>query len=101
MFYAYSPWGRPTAGNTCGKRLCCGSTWPGRPDPSALDLLPLHMGLFNRTHSKAPAIPYTLAAGDARADGLPTLFRELPSGDGLVSTWSALGVEGYGVRHGA
>ena len=68
-----------------------------RPDPSALELLPLHMDLFNSTRSKAPTVPYTLIAGDARAPELPTLFRELPPGDGLVSTWSALGVDEGGV----
>ncbi len=60
-------------------------------EPSALELFPLHADLFNRTHANAFGVPYTVIAGDARQAALPTLFRELPPGDGLVSTWSALG----------
>lgn len=63
-------------------------------EPSALELLPIHAELFNRTHGNVWDVPYTLIAGDARSPKLPTLFRELPPGDGLVSTWSALGPEG-------
>jgi len=60
-------------------------------EPSALELTPAHAAMFNRTHSNIWGVPYTLIAGDARQDELPTLFRELPPSDGLVSTWSALG----------
>lgn len=63
-------------------------------EPSALELIPMHAELFNRTHNNAWDVPYTLIAGDARSAKLPTLFRELPPSDGLVSTWSALGPEG-------
>ncbi len=66
-------------------------------EPSALELLPLHASLFNVTHDNALGVPYTIIAGDARATELPTLFSELPRGDGLVSTWSALGTEREGV----
>ena len=60
-------------------------------EPSALELLPIHADLFNASHHPTGEVPYTLVAGDARAAELPTLFRRLPPGDGLVSTWSALG----------
>ena len=63
-------------------------------EPSATELLPDHAALFNSTHSNAAAVPYTLIAGDADSDSLPTLFRDLAPGDGLVSTWSALGADG-------
>ena len=89
--------GSPHRGEHMWQTLLLWEYLAWRPDPSALELLPLHIDLFNRTHSKAPSVPYTLVAGDARAADLPTLFRELPPGDGLVSTWSALGVEGSGV----
>ncbi|MBN1399403.1 MAG: alpha/beta fold hydrolase [Anaerolineae bacterium] len=68
-------------------------------EPSALELLPIQMRLFDRAHANRWPVPYTLVAGDARRSGLPTLFRELPPSDGLVSTWSALGVEGEADRH--
>jgi len=60
-------------------------------EPSAIELLPEHARLFNETHSNYCGVPYTLVAGDARSTDLPTLFRELPPSDGLVSTYSALG----------
>jgi hypothetical protein len=63
-------------------------------EPSARELFPLHAELFNQTHSQPTGVPYVLVAGDARQDNLPSLFRELPPSDGLVSTWSALGVTG-------
>jgi hypothetical protein len=67
-------------------------------EPSTLELMPTVVELFNSVHSNAWGVPYTVIAGDAAqgASGdipLPTLFRELPPGDGLVSTWSALGPE--------
>jgi len=89
--------GSPHRGEYMWQTLLLWEYLAWRPDPSALELLPLHIDLFNKTHSKIPTAPYTLVAGDARAAGLPTLFRELPPGDGLVSTWSALGIEGGGV----
>jgi hypothetical protein len=60
-------------------------------EPSAVELMPLHTDLFNQTHVRNTTVPYTLIAGDVRQDDLPTLFRELPPSDGLVSTWSAVG----------
>ncbi|MBM3189224.1 MAG: hypothetical protein FJZ90_10945, partial [Chloroflexi bacterium] len=60
-------------------------------EPSTVELLPIHAELLNATHRATGRVPYTLIAGDAQAEELPTLFRELPPGDGLVSTWSALG----------
>jgi hypothetical protein len=89
--------GSPHRGEHLWQTLLLWEYLAWRPDPSALELLPLHASLFNDTHGKAPAVPYTLVAGDTRAAELPTLFRELPAGDGLVSAWSALGVEGNGV----
>jgi hypothetical protein len=89
--------GSPHRGEHLWQTLLLWEYLAWRPDPSALELLPLHIDLFNRTHRKAPSVPYTLVAGDARAADLPTMFRELPPGDGLVSAWSALGVEGDGV----
>ena len=68
------------------------------PDPSALELLPLHGELFNRLHSPSGEVPYTVIAGDASEQGLPALFGQLPPSDGLVSTWSALGVTGSAVQ---
>ena len=66
-------------------------------DPSALELLPIHARLFNRTHRSSGRVPYSLIAGEAHGERLPLLFRELPPGDGLVSTWSALGLATEGV----
>ena len=69
-------------------------------EPSALELMPVQAELFNLTHDNTWGVPYTLIAGDVGKEapssgpGLPTLFRELPPSDGLVSTWSALGPEG-------
>ena len=63
-----------------------------RDEPSSLELLPIHARLFNATHRPTTRVPYTLVAGDARAERVPTLFRQLPPSDGLVSTWSALGL---------
>jgi len=68
------------------------------PDPSALELLPLHAELFNRLHHPGGQVPYTVIAGDASEQGLPAFFGQLPPSDGLVSTWSALGVTGSAVR---
>ena len=69
------------------------------PDPSALELLPLHAALFNRLHSPSGVVRYTVIAGDAREQDLPALFGQLPPSDGLVSTWSALGLTGPAVQH--
>ena len=66
-------------------------------EPSALELFPAQAELFNRSHGNAWGVPYTVIAGDATTGDLPTLFRELAPSDGLVSTWSALGIEGPGV----
>jgi hypothetical protein len=66
-------------------------------EPSALELFPAQMELFNRGHENVWGVPYTLIAGDATNAELPTLFQGLPPSDGLVSTYSALGIEGPGV----
>lgn len=69
-------------------------------EPSAIELLPAHARLFNDTHGNWAGVPYTLIAGDARSPDLPTLFRELAPGDGLVSAYSALGTDDMvAVRH--
>ena len=68
-------------------------------EPSALELLPLHAALFNETHFNAWGTPYTIVAGDAQSENLPTIFGELPPSDGLVSAWSGLGVKGPHVDH--
>ena len=60
-------------------------------EPSALELFPAHMSVFNQVHHPNPSLPYVMIAGDASGETLPTLFREIPPSDGLVSTWSALG----------
>ena len=65
-------------------------------EPSAVELMPLHTDLFNQAHVRNTTVPYTLIAGDVRQDDLPTLFRELPPSDGLVSTWSAVGPPAVG-----
>jgi hypothetical protein len=89
--------GTPQRGELLWQDLLLWEYLAWRPDPSALELLPLHAELFNRTHQPSGEVPYLLVAGDARDTALPTLFRELPPGDGLVSTWSALGIEGSAV----
>jgi hypothetical protein len=68
-------------------------------EPSALELLPIHAALFNRVHRNPYRVPYTLIAGDAHEEPLPLLFRELPPGDGLVSVWSAMGLDDLPGEH--
>jgi hypothetical protein len=69
-------------------------------EPSAWELLPTATDDFNRNHRNAWGVPYTFLVGDLRRDTtprelpLPTLFRELPPSDGLVSAWSAWGPPG-------
>jgi hypothetical protein len=68
-------------------------------EPSARELLPEHVALFNETHGNSWQVPYTLVAGDAQADLLPSLFDFLPPSDGLISARSAHALRGPTVRY--
>jgi pimeloyl-ACP methyl ester carboxylesterase len=61
----------------------------GSTEPSARELLPEHMTLFNCTHTKPPDVPYYLLTGDVtRQEGLEFLDFWPPS-DGIITVWSA------------
>ncbi len=68
-------------------------------EPSARELLPEHVALFNETHANNWQVPYYLVAGAVAADELPPLFGFLPPSDGLISARSAHALRGPMVRY--
>ena len=68
-------------------------------EPSARELLPEYVALFNETHRNVWQVPYFLVAGAARGKALPPLFGFLPPSDGLISAWSAHALRGPTVRY--
>lgn len=89
--------GSPHQGEDLWRTLLLWEHLAWSDEPSTLELLPEHMAFYNASHAQPAGVPYVLIAGDAGAprddseEPLPTLFGELTPGDGLVSTWSALG----------
>ncbi len=70
----------------------------GSTEPSARELLPEHVALFNRTHTKPPDVPYYLLAGDVTGqEGLGFLDFWPPS-DGIITVWSAHALDGPDVH---
>lgn len=68
-------------------------------EPSARELLPEHIALFNATHANNWEVPYYLVAGAVAADELPPLFGFLPPSDGLISARSAHALSGPAIRY--
>lgn len=64
----------------------------GTAEPSALELTPEQMSLFNDTHQNLHQVPYHLIGGDARA--ATPLLELLPPTDGLVTLGSAHALTG-------
>jgi pimeloyl-ACP methyl ester carboxylesterase len=65
----------------------------GSTEPSARELLPEHMTLFNQVHALPDGVPYYLIAGDL-AQQEPLKFLDFwPPGDGIISAYSALGLK--------
>lgn len=91
--------GTPHAGVTMWKPFLLYEIAAWSDEPSARELLPEHVALFNRTHSNNWQVPYTLFAGAAQAEALPSLFDLLPPSDGLISAWSAHALTGPFVRY--
>ncbi|MBC7262262.1 MAG: hypothetical protein H5T63_09635, partial [Chloroflexi bacterium] len=91
--------GTPHAGVTMWKTLLLHEIAHWSDEPSARELLPEHVALFNATHSNSWRVPYYLFAGAVEGEKLPSLFGFLPPGDGLISAWSAHALRGPGVRY--
>lgn len=69
----------------------------GSGEPSARELLPENVAVFNALGHKPPDVPYYLLGGDITTrDGLERLDFWPPT-DGIVSQWSALSLVGLGV----
>ena len=69
----------------------------GGAEPSARELLPEHVALFNGLGQRPADVPYYLLGGDiTRREGLDWL-RFWPPTDAVVSLWSALSLDGPGV----
>ncbi len=69
----------------------------GSAEPSARELLPEGVSLFNSLGQKPPDVPYYLLGGDlTKREGL-TWLDFWPPSDGVVSQWSALSLDGPGV----
>ncbi len=91
--------GTPHAGVTLWKAFLLHEIALWTDEPSARELLPEHVALFNRTHRNNALVPYHLYAGTVRAPELPSLFGFLPASDGLISAWSAHALRGPTVRY--
>lgn len=91
--------GTPHAGVQLWKTFLLHEIAQWTDEPSARELLPEHVALFNETHGNSWQVPYTLVAGDVQADLLPSLFGFMPPSDGLISAWSAHALRGSTVRY--
>jgi hypothetical protein len=91
--------GTPHAGVTLWKTFLLHEIAHWTDEPSARELLPEHVALFNKTHGHPDGVPYALFAGAADSEALPALFDYLPPCDGLISSWSAHALEGPDVRY--
>ena len=91
--------GTPHAGVTMWKTFLLHEIAHWSDEPSARELLPEQVALFNQSHEQSWGVPYTLFAGAVQADDLPPLFRFLPPSDGLISAWSAHELRRPGVRY--
>ena len=91
--------GTPHAGVTMWKTFLLHEIALWTDEPSARELLPEHVALFNQTHRNNALVPYHLYAGAVRAPELPSLFDFLPPSDGLISAWSAHALRGPAVRY--
>jgi len=70
----------------------------GSAEPSARELLPEHMTLFNRTHTRPPDVPYYLLAGDITRQGGLEFLDFWPPSDGIITLWSAHALDGPDVH---
>ena len=70
----------------------------GSMEPSARELLPEHMALFNRVHRNVHGIPYHLIIGDVRRQPALEFLDFWPPNDGLITVWSAHALDGPTVQ---
>ena len=91
--------GTPQAGVHLWKDFLVREIRQGSMDPSARELLPEHMALFNHVHRNVYDIPYYLIIGDIRRQPALEFLDFWPPNDGLITVWSAHALDEPSVRH--